>query len=315
MHTGHSKAAARAEHAPKPDMMNSCEPITPATRIRGRFVSETLRTGLSLHCTQIDILQAIHTRSSAEPGLRLILMLEGKLEAHVGRQRLSLDASRQPQGVLLSIAETEQLQRDIPQPMQQRQVVIAVNQQWFEEGGFSNLGDASTTLDLCRQHLAVRPLQVTTALGRLAGQLLHPAQRPPHLQRLFQECHSVELLMEALGQLQRSNGNPGLKPAERRRAERLRQLLDSGSADSWSLADMAREMGSNPTTLQRQFRTLHGCSIFDYLRQQRLARAHQLLLQGASVTEAALQASYGSPANFATAFRRQYGVCPRSLRR
>jgi AraC-like DNA-binding protein len=41
----------------------------------------------------------------------------------------------------------------------------------------------------------------------------------------------------------------------------------------------------------------------------------QLLLQGASVTEAALLASYGSPANFATAFRRQYGVCPRNLRR
>ncbi|MDC7708729.1 helix-turn-helix transcriptional regulator [Vogesella indigofera] len=283
--------------------------------VRGHFVSETLRPGLSLHCTHIDILQAMHTESSAEPGLRLILMLEGTLEARFGKQPLRLNASRQPQGVLLSIAETEQLQRDIPQPMQQRQVVIAVNRQWFEEGGFDNLSDSSSTLGLCRQHLAVRPLQVGAALSRLAGQLLHPVQRPPHLQRLYQECHAVELLMEALGQLQGTRQDSALKPAERRRVEKLQQLLDSGSADGWSLAEMAREMGSNPTTLQRQFRVLHGCSIFDYLRRQRLARAHQLLLQGASVTEAALLASYGSPANFATAFRRQYGVCPRSLRR
>jgi AraC-like DNA-binding protein len=30
-----------------------------------------------------------------------------------------------------------------------------------------------------------------------------------------------------------------------------------------------------------------------------------------SVTEAAYLAGYGSPANFATAFRRQYGLTPR----
>ncbi|VFR21306.1 hypothetical protein AMP9_3942 [plant metagenome] len=36
--------------------------------------------------------------------------------------------------------------------------------------------------------------------------------------------------------------------------------------------------------------------------------------EGASVARAALLAGYANPANFATAFRRQYGLSPRQVR-
>lgn len=93
-----------------------------------------------------------------------------------------------------------------------------------------------------------------------------------------------------------------------------RELLDSGAADSWSLADIALELGLHENTLQRRFREAHDCTVFDYLRRRRLDQAHAALLEGASVTQAALAAGYGNPGNFATAFKRLFGVSPRSVR-
>ena len=97
--------------------------------------------------------------------------------------------------------------------------------------------------------------------------------------------------------------------------QRLTELLDSGAADDLSLAGIAREIGCNATTLQRQFRALRGLSVFEYQRQRRLQQAREALERdGVSVSEAAWRAGYSSPANFATAFKRQFGVSPRQLR-
>jgi AraC-like DNA-binding protein len=93
-----------------------------------------------------------------------------------------------------------------------------------------------------------------------------------------------------------------------------RELLDSGAADSWTLADIALELGLHENTLQRRFREAHGCTVFDYLRRRRLDRARTALREGATVTDAALAAGYGNPANFATAFKRLFGLSPSSVR-
>ncbi|CPN19074.1 transcriptional regulator [Bordetella pertussis] len=58
---------------------------------------------------------------------------------------------------------------------------------------------------------------------------------------------------------------------------RIRELLESGEADAWSLEELAR----------------HACL---------------------SVAQAACLAGYTSAANFATAFRRAFGVTPGQLR-
>jgi AraC-like DNA-binding protein len=53
-------------------------------------------------------------------------------------------------------------------------------------------------------------------------------------------------------------------------------------------------------------------TVFDYLRRARLLRARQALeREGRSIIEAAAIAGYTSPANFATAYRRRFGITPR----
>lgn len=63
--------------------------------------------------------------------------------------------------------------------------------------------------------------------------------------------------------------------------------------------------------LQRLFRVSEGCSVFEYVRVKRLEAALAALSAGATtVKEASLIAGYSSAANFATAFRRQFGMTP-----
>ncbi|CAM5502008.1 AraC family transcriptional regulator OS=Stutzerimonas stutzeri OX=316 GN=CXK95_03430 PE=4 SV=1 [Stutzerimonas stutzeri] len=56
-------------------------------------------------------------------------------------------------------------------------------------------------------------------------------------------------------------------------------------------------------------------TIFEYQRARRLLQARQALeREGISVNEAAWRAGYNSAANFATAFKRQFGISPRQVR-
>jgi AraC-like DNA-binding protein len=108
---------------------------------------------------------------------------------------------------------------------------------------------------------------------------------------------------------------PRLLPRERARIGAVRELLDSGAADGLSLAEIARHAGTNVSTLQKQFRALFGLTVFEYLRRSRLLRARQALERdGCCIVNAACLAGYTSPANFATAYRRQFGITPRQSR-
>jgi AraC-like DNA-binding protein len=67
--------------------------------------------------------------------------------------------------------------------------------------------------------------------------------------------------------------------------------------------------------LQRQFRSVYGTTVFEFLRECRLQRARQALERdGITVGQAALLAGYTSAANFATAYRRRFGLAPKLAR-
>lgn len=62
--------------------------------------------------------------------------------------------------------------------------------------------------------------------------------------------------------------------------------------------------------LYQQFATLAGCSPMEYIQQQRLQRARQLLEQGQSVTQAFLTAGFVNAAHFSRRFQQQFGISP-----
>ncbi|MNW09377.1 DNA-binding transcriptional regulator GadX [compost metagenome] len=60
---------------------------------------------------------------------------------------------------------------------------------------------------------------------------------------------------------------------------------------------------------------MYGTTVFDFVRESRLQRARQALERdGFSVAQAALVAGYNSAANFATAYRKRFGMPPKLAR-
>jgi AraC-like DNA-binding protein len=107
---------------------------------------------------------------------------------------------------------------------------------------------------------------------------------------------------------------PALTRAVHDRIHLAAEWLKRGVEETPALADLARRVGLSESTLKRGFHQVFGATVFGYLRQQRMERARALLQSGeATVLEAAARVGYSNPSNFAAAFRRQFGVNPKTF--
>lgn len=92
-------------------------------------------------------------------------------------------------------------------------------------------------------------------------------------------------------------------------------LLDE-LADPPGLIELAHRVGTNQVRLGRAFQTYLGMSTFEYLREQRLARAQELLATtDKQVQQIADAIGFKRAGDFATAFRLRFGMTPREYRR
>lgn len=289
-------------------------PETPV--LLGLCHGERLRPGLMVHCADVHDLHDL-TIQSVEQGesLNLALVLGGDIDVAFGSSRLRLNAGvagRQPQAAFVPILEPELFVRRAWRGKRERKVSIGISREWLATNcPEDDVGYAA----LFERHLAVECWAPTPRAVALAEQLIRPSDDPPLLRKLHQESRVIELVAEALHYLSNVAPLPSLHPRVRRRIADVRDLLDSGAADDMSLEEIARQAATNASSLQKQFRALCGMSVFEYLRRNRLLRARLALeREGCSIIEAASIAGYTSPANFATAYRRAFGITPSQSR-
>jgi DNA-binding response OmpR family regulator len=92
-------------------------------------------------------------------------------------------------------------------------------------------------------------------------------------------------------------------------------LLDE-MADPPSLTALAHRVGTNQARLGREFQTHLGMSTFEYLREQRLVRAQELLAAADQpIQQIADAIGFKRAGDFATAFRHRFGMTPREYRK
>lgn len=79
---------------------------------------------------------------------------------------------------------------------------------------------------------------------------------------------------------------------------------------------LVRQLGTNEKRLSDAFQEAFQLPVFGWLREQRLKLARQLLAQtDTPIADIAAHCGYGSPANFATAFKDRFECVPRDFRR
>lgn len=87
-------------------------------------------------------------------------------------------------------------------------------------------------------------------------------------------------------------------------------------AEHLTISRLAQQFHISPTSLKSCFRQLYGQPLHQYLQQQRLQRAAELLLSSSlSVMQVSVAVGYGSVSQFGVAFRRLYHLPPSRYRR
>lgn len=92
-----------------------------------------------------------------------------------------------------------------------------------------------------------------------------------------------------------------------------RDILVASFASPPTLAQLARQVGISTSRLTAGFRRVFSMSVVEFIQQERLARATEMLRDGQlSISQAAYQVGY-TPAHFSTLFRKRNGYPPSVL--
>jgi AraC family transcriptional regulator len=96
---------------------------------------------------------------------------------------------------------------------------------------------------------------------------------------------------------------------------RIREMLREQEHTRLSLAELSRCVGRHPVQISRQFHHHFACTISEYLRRVRIARAQSLLsCHDLEVAEIALACGFSDQSHFTTVFRRLTGMPPHRYR-
>lgn len=155
--------------------------------------------------------------------------------------------------------------------------------------------------------------------ARQALQVLTAMDCTGRLRDRFIEAKSMELIclmMRALLRQERSVDHKPLGARDVELLERVRELLVTDLSAPPSIEKLARQLGEGKDTLLARFKQFYGLSFRNYLLQARMERGKTLLEQrDLKINQVAWQLGYEHACNFATAFKRHYGLTPNAYRR
>lgn len=281
--------------------------------LEGVFLERELRPGLFLHATHVDYHCGVSGAGHLSAGLKLIIMLQGRIGIRFDHAHLALGGVAHNCLLLRPRMQDSSTQipfrREVMQSGPQKQVVLTVSAEWLAQAGLDQIVANSEQKQLTAQELTIHHRAASTQMLQIATHLLHSASDRNPLNALQQESQALALLANAL----QAPDSQTVCPLNSRAQQRIKMLLDLLHSDlsvDWTLLTLAKQLGSNPTTLQTHFRQVTGYSIANYLRRLRLQQAYEQIQEGISVTDAAFNAGYNSSANFATAFKRVHGISP-----
>jgi AraC-like DNA-binding protein len=163
---------------------------------------------------------------------------------------------------------------------------------------------------------------VSAPLAKSVGQACQVVQVSPLLSELLlkgaefgvdwpRSGAQERMLRVALDQIATQRSEPlHLPQAKDKRLARICDALLANPADNTELRDWASVVGASERTLTRIFKQDTGIGFAQWRRQCRLLHAVEMLAEGRSVTQVALEVGYGDMSAFARDFKLALGVSP-----
>lgn len=145
-----------------------------------------------------------------------------------------------------------------------------------------------------------------------AAQLCYHLSCPAYPQLLIHSA-ALDYLYWHLNAFKGEANTEPVAQFERRRLMQARDFLLQDLAAPPTIAEIALKVGLNQFKLKQGFKKLFNNSIYAYFQGERMKKA-QSLLQHHNVTQTAMIVGYSNVSHFSSAFRKEFGVLPGSLR-
>ena len=136
------------------------------------------------------------------------------------------------------------------------------------------------------------------------------------LKNLFLFSKSLELLVLQAELYGEGKELPFIKTEnDRKKLVEARDYLSLHLENPPSLNELSKLVGLNEYKLKRGFKELFQTTVFGFIHHERMQQAKRLLLDtDKSAKEIAYATGYSSPQHFSAAFKREFGVSPKSVR-
>jgi len=137
------------------------------------------------------------------------------------------------------------------------------------------------------------------------------------LKDLFLLSKSIELLVLQAQLYEDQAVHQFIKTtADKKKLVQAKELLQSRIENPPTLVELSKLVELNEYKLKRGFKELFGTTVFGYIHKTRMSLAKKLLLgTDSSAKDIAYQTGYSSPQHFNKAFKKQFGVTPKSIRK
>lgn len=275
--------------------------------VQGTIEEMHLSSGIYLSNSDVNVLQPYESASLGLTPLFVLVVLEGSVNISTDDQVYTVRS-----GMALRTRLSKRLAMGAAHAANQHLRTLTLALDW--ESVQSN-----PSLCALLQAWMMKP-EITTEMWHIpyhlqVGLQQGLEQKWPGLQRqLVLEGLALQLLAHSLSPIEPVKAREySLAPSERVRLEAVRELLQQRPAEEHTLQVLAEVAAMSPSSLRAKFRQIYGQSVFDYLRDCRLNQAWHYLQEGYSVQQAAHLSGYHHATNFATAFRRRYGISPSAL--
>lgn len=288
-----------------PLLTDACATTSPV--LHGDVEEMTLQSGISLTHSDVRVLQPYETTSRHSSPLYVLVVLEGCVtltlsgEVYSVRPGMAFSARLSEQQAMSARHDADIALRTLsfgvyPNDTRRESLLASLLEQWESLKAPTFVWQVPDFVLAGIQHARQRERSSLSRQLLLEGVMY---------QLLGHGLHLREQQGAALG---RASGS------EQARLEQIRHLLEQAPEQEYTLGQLAAQAAMSPSSLRSKFRQTYGCTVFDYLRDCRLGLARRYLLEGHSVQQAAWMSGYQHATNFATAFRRRYGVCPGAVR-
>lgn len=272
---------------------------------RPSFVYVSKATGSVVRGVSGRVERDVVTHSILHPGLFISVVLRGAAKAGPSEWNASIDY-RDGNLIAFAIAETTDWVGVLSEGSAMRGVGISVP---FSALASLGLSDSFHGLFGSGGGIVIGRASADARLQGICETMLQ-MRAPDDCGCVLLDAYSMEAIVAGI-QLLRDGHKKELRPILKDRLTRARDLIETELAGCWTVEDLAGKVGLGVRSLRAHFRSEFGQSVTEYARNARLDRARDALAhRNITVSEAAYDAGYNNPANFATAFRRRFGHAP-----